>query len=337
MRKLNCMSSSKILVIRCDKLGDFALSIPAFALLKANLPKCQTVALVSEYVKPFAQIFPFIDHVIVDDKSIFKLAKVIKSLDVDSIIHLFLTNNTAWASLLANPRYRLAPKTKIQQFLFKNTLTQRRSHSKKAEYQYNEDVIYHFLKTRYKIQSPTLGQKPFWNFGQSEKNKITKLLTTHYGLDTAKKIIIIHAGSGGSASNLSTSQFTQLAQLFSQQNYQIIFTAGNWKEYAQAQSMAKNVQNSHIAHNLNAQQLCNHIAICDLFISGSTGPLHIAGLFNLKTVGFYPNITSSSPVRWKPPNESKNHLSFAPKKQGVETLESLDIQDCFRKIIRWIG
>ena len=38
----------------------------------------------------------------------------------------------------------------------------------------------------------------------------------------------------------------------------------------------------------------------DLFISNSTGPLHIAAAFSVYVIGFYPKILSCSQKRWGP-------------------------------------
>jgi ADP-heptose:LPS heptosyltransferase len=54
----------------------------------------------------------------------------------------------------------------------------------------------------------------------------------------------------------------------------------------------------------------SNINECDLFISGSTGPLHVAGSLNKKTVGFYPSKKSSTSLRWSTMNEKSNKLSF---------------------------
>ncbi len=53
-----------------------------------------------------------------------------------------------------------------------------------------------------------------------------------------------------------------------------------------------------------------NISKCDVFIAGSTGPLHVAGALNKKTVGFYPSKKSSTSLRWDTINNQKNKLFF---------------------------
>jgi len=59
-------SPQKILVVRNDKLGDFMLTCPTFALLREALPAARIDALVQDYTAPMAERFAGIDTVIRD-------------------------------------------------------------------------------------------------------------------------------------------------------------------------------------------------------------------------------------------------------------------------------
>ena len=60
----------------------------------------------------------------------------------------------------------------------------------------------------------------------------------------------------------------------------------------------------------NLKEMFINISKCDVFISGSTGPLHVAGALNIKTVGFYPAKKSSTSLRWDTINNQNNKLFF---------------------------
>ena len=85
----------KILVIRNDKIGDFMLAWPAFALLKTQYPNSEITALVPEYTAALAEKCEWIDKVLIDAKcnSIFHdislLSKDIKRNNYDLSISLF--------------------------------------------------------------------------------------------------------------------------------------------------------------------------------------------------------------------------------------------------------
>ena len=57
-------------------------------------------------------------------------------------------------------------------------------------------------------------------------------------------------------------------------------------------------------------QMFSNINQCDLFIAGSTGPLHVAASLNKKTVGFYPRKKSSTSLRWSTINDETNKLAY---------------------------
>ena len=51
---------------------------------------------------------------------------------------------------------------------------------------------------------------------------------------------------------------------------------------------------------LNLRELLILTDHTELFISNSTGPVHIAGALNKKIIGFYPNEKPMSETRWGP-------------------------------------
>jgi len=69
-----------------------------------------------------------------------------------------------------------------------------------------------------------------------------------------------------------------------------------------------------------------HISLAALFISGSTGPLHIAGALNRPTAGFYPNRRSATPLRWQTLSSDDRRLAFSPPSIAeAEDMASIDI------------
>ena len=68
--------TKQILVVRNDKIGDFALILPALASLKNNIPNSKIVCLVSENVKEIAEQCTFIDEIIVDTRDLSYVKKI---------------------------------------------------------------------------------------------------------------------------------------------------------------------------------------------------------------------------------------------------------------------
>ena len=304
---------TKILVVRNDKLGDFVLALPSFAMLKYSLPNAQIQALVPEYTKELAEFCPYIDKVLLNNLSFYRLVKALQQFD--TIIVLFSSNRIAWASWLAQIPIRLAPATKIWQFLFNHRLVQRRSKSVKPEFEYNLDLIKYFLALKH--IKPKYGQAPFIKIPKDKKSPTT---------------VIIHPGSGGSANNLSLSQYAQLADFLKQYQpkLKLVISAGpDELNIANRLSHKIKAPNQVFLSTKGLVEYCRVINQSYLFIGGSTGALHLAAALNLNTVAFYPNRRSATSLRWQTLNN--NHLSFSPP-QGIDDMQTIDIEKVAKKI-----
>lgn len=342
------MSPQKILVVRNDKLGDFMLAWPAFAMIKHHWPDLHITALVPEYTAEIASLCPWIDELLIDqDENAWQLSGKIRKKKFGAVLTLFSTGRVALATLLAGVSYRLAPATKIAQFCYNHRLTQRRSHSRKPEYLYNIDLAYQLLQDFNKIPKdsslsfgaddllPTECPRPLLKFDDDTSALRKHFINSHNlpgALSTQSKFIFIHPGSGGSANNLSISQFTELAKHIaekSSENIVFVITAGPGEEQI-AGKLVRNISSNYPAtlfkSDSGIEGFARTLQIADLFISGSTGTLHIAGAMNCKTAGFYPRHRSATPLRWQTLNSPKRRLAFTPSDGNIEDdLSSIDI------------
>ncbi len=322
----------RILVIRNDKLGDFMLAWPAFALLKKQLPECDITALVPGYTAPVARLCPSIDHLLIDNGAgVFALAGKLRAHHFDAVITLFSTGRIGAALWLAGINYRLAPATKLAQFFYNQRLTQRRSLSQKPEYGYNLDLVLRFLSDHQQGLAATTSvandwltdelQRPFLTM-QEPFDRTSFCQTLRVNPDSL--LILIHPGSGGSANNLSPEQYIKLANaLKSNRDLAFVITAGPGEEES-AQMVANGIQQESRFYKAEGglTEFCKALAMADLYISGSTGPLHIAAALNRPTAAFYPRHRSATPLRWQTLNAPEKRLAFTPP----ECSEAADVQ-----------
>lgn len=326
--------NQKILVVRNDKLGDFMLAWPAFATLKQALPDCEIHALVSGYTAEMAELCPSIDRVIIDPgqqaalSEQVKLVGSLKQQRYDAVIALFSTTRIGWQVLLAGIPYRLAPATKIAQLFYHTRLKQRRSRSEKPEYAYNQELVLRYLADQ-DIQPAALPQPPFLRFDAEALAALRQQFCQQHNIAAGHKLIFIHPGSGGSANNLSLEQYAQLGRsLRSTHGHTLVISAGPSEIDDATQLGALLGETPHVVYpsTQGLKRFSQHIAIGDLFISGSTGPLHIAGALNCNTAAFYPRRRSATALRWQTTNEAQKRLSFSPA-QGAEQedMSSIDI------------
>lgn len=327
-----------LLVIRNDKIGDFMLTWAALAMLKQSAPSIKITALVPAYTANLAELCPYIDDIILDNTN--STLSEIKVKQFDGVISFF--SNTANGKLVwkAKIPYRLAPATKLIQFLYNHRVVQRRSRSTKAEFEYNLDLARAFLqKQNIPIIEP---QRPFLQFETEIIQQQRQKLAQQLNLDLNKKWIFVHTTTGGSANNLCHSQYAELIQsILTKFDCHFLLTAAV-NEKDQAQELQRLINDERIrvyADNDGLIDFSTSLACADLFISGSTGPLHIAGALNKPTIGFYPANRSASPIRWRPLNDPKIHLAFTPPacKENEKKLTLIQIAEVLKTILPFIS
>ncbi|MGB9430325.1 MAG: glycosyltransferase family 9 protein [Gammaproteobacteria bacterium] len=336
-------SPQRILVIRNDKLGDFMLAWPALALLRASVPQAHVAMLVPSYTAPLAETCPYIDEVVIDPKlkgdlrNGFALAKLFKPRKFDAVITLFSHFDTGWAAWHAGIPYRLAPAIKLAQVFYNHRLKQRRSESVKPEYEYNLDLIKRYLQdNEYKeIQLPV---PPYLHFDEIEIHGLKREFLQAHGITDSQRLIFVHAGHGGSADNLSLPQYAELIRhLRSGAEHHVVLTAGP-NEELQVQALSGLL--TEIPHSVYISRdglvrFAMQLQFCDLFISGSTGPLHVAATLNRRTAAFYPRRRSSTALRWQTINAADRRLAFSPADDRTENdMGSIDMVAAAAEISR---
>lgn len=314
-------NANNILVIRNDKLGDFMLAWPAFSLLKKQYPESEITALVSPYTKDMAEICPWIDKTLLDEgKSAISLFKIINKYNYDASVALFTETKTALACFLSRIPVRVAPATKFAQLFSNKTLRQRRSQSEKPEYEYNIDLVKHLITFQGDAPLDTPAP-PYLRFDQHLIENSRKLYKQENNISDNSTLIIIHPGTGGSAINLSLEQYAAIAQNITKtSNVFFIITAGpGEKEIAEKLSGLLTHTPHCTYHSTDGiVNFSKFISMCDLFISGSTGPLHIAGALNIPTAAFYPARRSATPLRWQTLNQEDRRLAISPLQHNDE-------------------
>lgn len=339
----------KILVVRNDKIGDFMLAWPSFAMLKLSMPDTHVTALVPSYTKALAEACPWIDEVILDpgkkaEKGIIRtLIEKLKSASFDASINLFSDSYNAKLVWKAGIPNRVAPATKLAQIFYNHRVKQKRSQSAKPEFEYNLDLIRAFLQQQQcSIVEP---QAPYFNFPDSALTSQRQKLAEALHVDVHKPWVYVHAGSGGSANNLSLTQYAELiAGLAKSYHCEFILTAGPGEE-EKARELQDLLSRDGIASALYAKNdglidfSCS-IACAQLFIAGSTGPLHIAAAIDVPTIGFFPAKRSATPLRWKPINSDGKHLPFCPPqaadKATQENMSRINMSEVLKTVTPWV-
>lgn len=324
----------KILIARNDKLGDFTLSLPVFALLKAALPDSTLTALVPEYTRPIAEMCPAIDNIIVDPgpdagpAAQHALLDSVRAARFDAVLALFSTTRIGLLAWRACIPARYAPATKLAQVFYNHRLRQRRSRSLKPESEYNLDLARARLADRH-VTIPPTPAPPYLHIDGAEVARLRAQLCRQHALSPDARLVFMHPGHGGSANNLSGQQFAELANRIQYPGPLAIVVSAGPGEVTQAHAVADAIT-AHTAcvyeSNQGLRRFVEHIAFADLFISGSTGPLHVAGAMNRPTCGFYTKRRSATHLRWQTLSEPDRRLAFTPPPEAeAEDMSRVDL------------
>jgi len=318
------------------------LAWPAFSLLKKQYPQSEITALVPKYTALLAEQCPWIDKVLIDHrestfiKDIRKLTKQIRPQAYDMSICFYLEARTAISLRLAGIKLRVGPATRVAQIYLNKTLRQRRSQSIKPEFEYNLDLARYAIAL-FNQQPVKVTQPPFLTFDTNERTTLRNNFFKTHALATDTRLVIIHPGTGGSAVNLTLQQYAEIALTIShEKNVFIIITAGpgEQKNAEKLSGLMKNCKHYIHYSTTDIIDFCKFINLCDVFISGSTGPLHIAGALNIYTAAFYPARQSATSLRWQTLNSDEKRLAFSPPQYtGEHDMKQINTHQPAKEII----
>ncbi len=307
-----------LLITRHDKIGDFITSLPTFYVAKKNLPDTKIIALVSKINFQLAQAMDFIDEVILYEDDVFALAQKIKAQNIDVSISCFTDTKLAMALFLSGVKQRYAPATKLAQLFSNHRIKQRRSQVKMREFEYNLELL-----KAYKPDINTQFEKPLLTLSQEDKTVQLRQFEKEYGLESGLKYVAFHPGFGGSSDgNLQLDDYIRLAKKASMlDNVKVVFTFGPDDAKSKAY-IQENIDFDAIIYESKSSLLdfCKLLSSFELFISTSTGPMHLAGAVNTKTLSFFGDSLFASAKRWATISDESHQNNYSVPENYEDTL-----------------
>lgn len=303
---MNFSGKKKILITRTDKLGDVILTLPLISETKRIFPDSEIFFLTKKFVNDLISDYPTIDKPVLLEnfEGFFPLLRFLKNEKYDIVINVFPRFKLALLFFLSGIKCRIGTGYRWYSFLYNKKLFEHRKYATKHESEYNIDL----LKT---VSGDVKYEKKyFFNYSEQEKQNLNHKLKKK-NLNLTDKYIIVHPGSKGSAKDWSAENFKLYVQCFLKEykDVKVILTGIKSEE-----SILKNIYASIeddkkkniivLAGDLNLKELMILIDNTKLFISNSTGPIHIAGALNKNIIGFYPNQIPMNETRWKPLSEN---------------------------------
>jgi heptosyltransferase III len=295
-------SCKSILIVRPDRIGDLTLSLAVPAAIKAVCPQVRVEYLVSAYAGNVLKYSDNVDDWIYytnetgEPKQSYKLIELIASRKYSAAVFLKPNWQSSFVAAMARIPIRIGTARRAYSLLFNERVNISRKGSGMHEIDLNLQLLKPFgLDIPPRTINPILAtaNRPWPNKAD---------------FNPPPKYILIHLGSKGSAANWPLTNYLNLINNLSE-NIPIVIT-GQIVIPDEISPKAVNLLNK-----TNFDDLMHLISGASLFISGGTGPLHLASALGRPLIGFFPNRPHLGPTRWGPRGANAIALT-APEQIG---------------------
>lgn len=333
------LNHKTVLISRTDSIGDVVLTLPMCVWIKTNFPTAKVVFLGQTYTKPILECLPAIDQ-IVEWSVLSEMPEVnrvdfIKSLQIDVCIHVF--PNKEIASLMRKAKIPVRVGTSHRTFHFL-TCNHRVNFSRKNSDYHEAQLNFELLRPFGINELPSLEQLTTWLSSFKAKDlELPSFLEKH--MQSPMRKVILHPRSQGSALEWPIEKYAIVANDLLERGFQVFFT-GTETDGVYIRSMIPKHENCvDTTGKLTLDQLLTFISTCDYLVACSTGPLHLAGVFGLTTIGLYSAKRPIHPGRWKAlgknvhiivNDETVEHSKIRTSLNEVEQIESFHVIDLIK-------
>ncbi len=310
-----------LLVVRTDRIGDVVLSLPLASIVKKHFPECKVTFLVRNYTKAIVENHPAIDEVIILKERRKKITvrsnvKIISAYGFDSAVIVYPTFITSLIISFSKIKNRIGTGYRWYSFLFNRKIYEHRKYAEKHELEYNVKLLSIFGID----ENVDPAKVNFYLRPDSQAEQMVKQILSVSEINTGEPVIIVHPGSGGSSVDLPQLKLRELVRKISKELTENIILTGSDREKYLCENLKVIPRILNLAGKLDLSEMIALINRSSIFISNSTGPIHIAAALGKHTIGFYPKIAACSAKRWGPYTNKK--VIFSPK---------IDCSDCSRE------
>jgi ADP-heptose:LPS heptosyltransferase len=267
-----------------------------------------------------------------------KCLREIRSENYDLAIVVHSKGDVARLVREARIPFRMGSGLRLHSWRYNVPVFQRRRQPKRHELDYNLDMIREYVPVParedvdFRLRTDEQALQRVRRF--LDERKITRFT-------------IVHPGSGRSAVDLPPETFGKLMDAFEFPGEVIV--TGTAEESALYRSLASAARRRVVdaTGQFSIPELMALISGCDLFLSNSTGPLHIARAFNRRLLGFYCTVPACHPMRWGPYAQEKsntilppdeNYETFQPdKKRSVEGMKKIRVETIAERLRAIVG
>lgn len=296
-------------------------SLTLYKALKKKYPAARItlVAAKTNYPIPFFDINPYLDRVIIFDKSSLKtIIKFVRDLRsrkyqigiIPSTIVLSRTSHII--NFVSGAKFRVGVKSidgkenKSHKYLtIKSDFSWKNSHQTERNLDVVKQIDCDLFENE--IQSIKI------NFTESDLAFAKEFIAANFP-NKYKKIIAFHPGAGKEANTWDKTNFIELIKkLYKEFGNYVLLTSG-WTDEKIIDQISNeliyaNIEHK-ILHNAPVKKLGAILSLVDLYITNDTGTMHIAGYSKVKMVSLF---GPTNPIEWAPNRENQMHIKSPTK------------------------
>jgi len=315
------LKGRRILVLRNDRIGDLVLALPLVQALK------DAGSFVGVLVAPFTEALlksdRRVDLVLVDQAGVMEK---IKAGAFDTVFCVWGNWRNAWLAWRSGIPTRIGPGMRPFSWLFTRRLDLRRSQGWSHESDLNLDYA-RALGLNPSTDPPSLRLPP-------DCRRQARAWLKRKGPKGEGPLVLLHPGSGGSAQPWPAERFADLGRILARRHQARLLLTGGPGDESVVQTCASVLGDSaKLCVDLDLPTFAALLGEADLFVAGSTGPLHLAAAQGTPVLGLYPPLRAMSPLRWGPRGSRRAVLSPAglgfriPPTPGLNFLERISVDE----------
>lgn len=310
-----------ILISRTDAIGDVVLTLPLASIIRQHFPEAHIGFLGKSYTEAVISCCSAVDEFVA-------LPDFLNDCKVgrwNTIIHVFPRKDIAQQAKRGGIRDRIGTASRLYNLITCNRLVRlSRKNSALHEAQLNTKLLVPLgIRGDWTIEE--LGNLYSFDKIQPLQKDLQDML------DPARRRIILHPKSQGSAREWGLEHFAELIHLLPKDRFQI-FISGTEKEGSLLKPLMDAVGKdvTDITGMMDLATFISFINSCDGLVAASTGPLHIAAALGKVAVGLYPSIRPMHAGRWGPLGPMA--VAFALPEECNKCRKTAESCTCIRSI-----
>lgn len=288
-------------MVRTDRLGDVILTLPVVSRLRAHLPHARLTMLLRRYTGEIVQGNTDLDEILWYDEhqrpvGFLTMLGRLRRKRFDAAIVVRPRFRVALLLACAGIPIRVGTGFRYYSLLFTHRVMEHRRFAEKHEAEYNLGLL---QALGIPLDTPEL-RFPI-RIAPEEREAMEERLEA-LGAFSSHRRVVLHPGSGGSARDWPPAHFAELAHRLQQRGDLQVLVTGTLAERQLVEEVVRRAGPPALglAGQCTIRELAAVLAGAVLFVSNSTGPLHLAAALGVPVLGFYPTIPAMSARRWGP-------------------------------------